>query len=282
MSDPVLYIVATPIGNLADMTSRAIAVLTKVDFIAAEDTRHTSRLLQHFNISSRLISFHKFNETERVQFFLEKLAQKHSIALVSDAGTPLISDPGFVLVKAVRDAGYTVIPIPGPCAMIAALSASGIPADRFIFCGFLPHRISARQHALQEIQSVKETVIYYESKHRILETLALMLAILGKDREVCIAREMTKTFETFLHGSIETVHEKVSQDEQQRKGEFVIVIKGVKLERSSSEAIDAHSRQVLALLAEELPPKKAASLAAKITGADKKLLYDWLVKEVKH
>lgn len=191
-----LYIVPTPIGNLGDITERAVQVLSQVDLIAAEDTRHTGRLLSHLNISTRTFALHDHNEQQKAQVLAEKLSQGQSIALVSDAGTPLISDPGYHLVNQCRAAGLRVVPLPGACAVIAALSASGLPSDRFSFEGFLPPKSKGRRDKFLELAKVERTCIFYESPHRIMDSLDDMLAILGEERQVVLARELTKTFET--------------------------------------------------------------------------------------
>ena len=215
MSDAVFYVVATPIGNLGDLTPRAVDVLQSVALIAAEDTRHSGRLMAHFNIKTPMISVHDHNERQRLQTILDKLAAGDSIALISDAGTPLISDPGFIVVRGVREAGYKVVPVPGCCAVITAMCASGLPTDRFMFEGFLPAKRSGRQQKLSEILAEPRTVIYYESTHRILDSLQDMIEVLGADRYVVLARELTKTFETIHGDRVEALLEWVKQDHNQ-------------------------------------------------------------------
>lgn len=272
MSEAVLYVVATPIGNLADISERALKVLRSVDLVAAEDTRHTKQLLMHFVINKPLFSVHDHNEHQRVEKVLAELSAGKSIALVSDAGTPLISDPGFVVVQAVRKAGFPVVPVPGACAMVAALSAAGLPTDRFCFEGFLPAKSSGRKKQLKALEKESRTLVFYESPHRVLDSLKDMAEVLGGTREITLARELTKTFETFLSGSLEEVITMVEQDANQRKGEFVLVLAGAKVESDDEEQAIA-AEHVLNVLLEELPVKQAAALTAKITGLKKNALY---------
>ncbi|WP_028302227.1 16S rRNA (cytidine(1402)-2'-O)-methyltransferase [Oceanospirillum beijerinckii] len=272
MSEAVLYVVATPIGNLADISERALKVLRSVDLVAAEDTRHTKQLLMHFVINKPLFSVHDHNEHQRVEKVLAELSAGKSIALVSDAGTPLISDPGFVVVQAVRKAGFPVVPVPGACAMVAALSAAGLPTDRFCFEGFLPAKSSGRKKQLKALERESRTLVFYESPHRVLDSLKDMAEVLGGAREITLARELTKTFETFLSGSLEEVITMVEQDANQRKGEFVLVLAGAKVESDDEEQAIA-AEHVLNVLLEELPVKQAAALTAKITGLKKNALY---------
>ena len=271
MSDAVLYIVATPIGNLGDMTPRAVEVLQSVALIAAEDTRHSGRLMAHFNIKTPMISVHDHNERQRLQTILDKLSAGENIALISDAGTPLISDPGFYLVRGVRDAGFKVVPVPGCSAVITAMCAAGVPTDRFIFEGFLPAKRTGRQQQLALIKSEERTVIFYESTHRIIETLNDMVEVLGADRYVVMARELTKTFETIHGDKVSDLLVWMEQDHNQQKGEFVLIIQGV--EPKKEEGFSAETLHVLETLLEELPVKQAAALAAKLTGEKKNALY---------
>ncbi|MCL1143558.1 16S rRNA (cytidine(1402)-2'-O)-methyltransferase [Shewanella gaetbuli] len=266
-----LYIVPTPIGNFADLSSHAIEVLNRVSLIACEDTRHSGRLLSHYGIETRKTALHDHNERDRAQWVVQQLAAGDSIALISDAGTPLISDPGYHLVKHVREAGHKVIPLPGPCAAITALSASGLPSDRFSFEGFLPAKEKGRVDKLQALQQDPRTLIFYESPHRILASLESIVKVFGEDRQMVMAREVTKTFETFLSGTAAEVLAMVQADENQQKGEIVIMCHGfVQLEE---ETTPAAAIDTLTLLAAELPLKKAAAIAAQIHGLKKNALY---------
>ena len=264
-----LYVVATPIGNLGDMVPRAVDVLHAVDLIAAEDTRHSGRLLKHLGIDTPMVPYHDHGEEHQSQRILQTLGQGQTVALISDAGTPLISDPGYRLVRKARQLGVKVVPIPGPCALIAALCASGLPSDRFAFEGFLPAKSGARQKKLSALADDPRTLVFYESPHRVLDTLSDMVAELGADREAVLARELTKAFETFLAGSLEELCQMVEEDANQQRGEIVILVSGAP-EVAVSES---EQRRVLALLMEELPLKQAAALAAKITGGHKNALY---------
>ena len=266
-----LYIVATPIGNLADMTGRAIEVLKSVDLIAAEDTRHSSRLLQHFGIGTRMMSYHDFSEDYRVDSLLEKLSSGLSVALISDAGTPLISDPGYRLVMRARAAGITVVPVPGVCALTTALSVAGLPSDRFAFEGFVSAKRASRVKQFEEWLPEARTMIFYESPHRILECVEDMLTVFGPDRHVVLCRELTKTFETIHGDNLGDLLPWMQNDSNQQRGEFVVLIKGA--EAPKSEEVDAEALRVLGILLEDLSVKQAASLAARITGVKKNLLY---------
>ncbi|WP_047048507.1 16S rRNA (cytidine(1402)-2'-O)-methyltransferase [Vibrio mexicanus] len=268
-----LYIVPTPIGNLGDITQRAIEVLSNVDVIAAEDTRHTGKLLAHFNIQTKTFALHDHNEQQKAQVLVEKLQQGQSIALVSDAGTPLISDPGYHLVKQCRQAGVRVVPLPGACAVIAALSASGLPSDRFSFEGFLPPKSKGRKDKFLEIAKVERTCIFYESPHRIMDSLDDMLSILGPDREVVLARELTKTFETIQGLPLGELIEWVKSDENQRRGEMVLLIHGHREE--ASDELPEEATRTLSILVKELPLKKAAAMSAEIYNLKKNALYKW-------
>jgi len=268
----VLYIVATPIGNLGDISARALEVLEAVSLIAAEDTRHSKKLLAHYGIGTGLLAVHEHNERDVTDRLLRKLSAGEDIALVSDAGTPLISDPGFYLVRAVRQAGLPVVPVPGPSALIAALSVAGLPTDRFVFAGFLPAKQTARRQRLQELATEAATLVFYESSHRIVACLADMAACLEGEREATLARELTKTFETVLTGTLAGLLEQLQGDSNQQKGEFVVMVHGAP--PRDAAAIDAASEQVLAVLLSELPLKQAAALAAKITGLSKNVLYE--------
>lgn len=264
------YVVATPIGNLADLTERAKQVLTSVDVIACEDTRHTAKLLQHLGLRKPLLSVHEHNERERVEQIARHLEQGQSMALVSDAGTPLISDPGYPLVQALRARGLHVSPVPGVSAIITALSAAGLPTDRFTFEGFLPHKSGAKREKLLAQEQEARTLVYYESKHRILDTLEVMAEVFGAERNACVARELTKTFETFYHGTLPDILAQISADDDQQKGEFVVMIAG---NPNPAPASEVNSDKLFRLLLAELPPKKAAAIIAELTGDNKKELY---------
>ncbi|MCG7498188.1 16S rRNA (cytidine(1402)-2'-O)-methyltransferase [Vibrio sp. Of7-15] len=268
-----LYIVPTPIGNLGDITQRALEVLGQVDLIAAEDTRHTGRLLSHFSISTRTFALHDHNEQQKADFLIEKLQQGQSIALVSDAGTPLISDPGYHLVNRCRQAGVKVVPLPGACAVITALSAAGLPSDRFSFEGFLPPKSKGRRDKFEEIAQAERTCIFYESPHRITDSLEDMLVVLGAEREVVLARELTKTYETIHGAPLGELIEWLKEDSNRIRGEMVLLIHGYRSDEKDSLPLDA--TRTLGILVKELPLKKAAALAAEIYGLKKNALYKW-------
>lgn len=268
----VLYVVATPIGNLDDWSPRAVATLKAVSVVAAEDTRHSGRLLQHFNIPTRLVAVHDHNEAGRVQGLLDQLGRGDDIALISDAGTPLISDPGYRLVAAAQSAGLRVVPVPGACAAIAALSAAGLPSDRFIFEGFLPAKTAGRRERLQQLAGETRTLMFYEAPHRIVECLQDMLAVLGGERRIVLARELTKTFETVRQHSLTEMLAWVSADPDQQRGEIVLVLEGLPEAVGEQDWLEAD--RVLGILLEELPVKQAAALAAGITGLKKNALYE--------
>lgn len=265
-----LYIVATPIGNLQDISLRAIEVLKKVDWIAAEDTRHSLFLLQQYGIKTQLISLHEHNESERLQKLIQHLQNGESVALISDAGTPLISDPGFNLVREAKLLGITVIPIPGACAAIAALSASGLPTDRFVFEGFLPAKNTARINRLENLLHESRTLIFYEAPHRILDLLEAMQKVFGGKRKVVIARELTKMYETIFSADLDEVIAWMTKDKNQQRGEMVVLVEGA---TQSSELSNLPSQKILTILLEKLSVKDAAELAAKITGEKKNDLY---------
>ncbi|WED21446.1 16S rRNA (cytidine(1402)-2'-O)-methyltransferase [Vibrio sp. JC009] len=270
---PTLYIVPTPIGNLGDITQRALDVLSSVDVIAAEDTRHTGKLLSHFNIQTKTFALHDHNEQQKAQVLVDRLLQGQSIALVSDAGTPLISDPGYHLVSQCRDAGVKVVPLPGACAFVTALSASGLPSDRFSFEGFLPPKSKGRQDKFREIEKAERTCIFYESPHRIMDSLKDMLAVLGPDREVVLARELTKTFETIQGMPLGELIPWIEEDENRKKGEMVVLIHGYR--ESAEEEFSPEALRLLELLTKELPLKKAAAIVAEMHGLKKNALYKW-------
>ena len=267
---PTLYVVATPIGNRGDISQRAIEILQAVDLVCAEDTRHTRQLFNHLAINNELLSLHEHNERERTELIIQKMHAGQSIALVSDAGTPAISDPGFILVRAVRHAGLKVSPLPGPSAVVAALSAAGIATHSFAFDGFLPSKSAARRAQYARYLAEPRTVALYESSHRIQASLEDLIAELGPQRHIAIARELTKLFETILSGDADKVLAQIIADANQRKGEFVILIEGVQ----KTHAGDDDILRVLKPLLVELPPKQAAALTAKITGCKKKQAYN--------
>ena len=269
----ILYVVATPIGNLADMVPRAIETLQTVAVIAAEDTRHSARLLAHFDIKTPAIAYHDHSDEHRTQQLVLRLLAGDSIALISDAGTPLVSDPGYRLVRKAREQGITVVPIPGACAMIAALSAAGLPSDRFAFEGFLPAKQAARCAVLHSIANDSRTLIFYEAPHRILETLQDMVSVFGAEREVVMARELTKTFETIKGDKVAALAQWVAADTNQQRGEIVLLVQGVS--KSELAEMTPEQERVMRVLLEELPVKQAAALGAKITGLKKNFLYQW-------
>lgn len=267
-----LYVVATPIGNLDDMSVRALKVLREVTLIAAEDTRHSSRLMQHFGISTPLAACHEHNERDEGSRFITRLLAGDDVALISDAGTPLISDPGYHLVRQARAAGIPVVPVPGACALIAALSAAGLPSDRFIFEGFLPAKAVGRKARLEQVKKEPRTLIFYEAPHRILECLQDMEQVFGADRPALLAREITKTFETLKGLPLGELRAFVEADSNQQRGECVVLVAGW-TPPEDEDVIGAEARRILDLLLEEMPLKRAAALAAAITGVRKNLLY---------
>ena len=265
-----LTIVATPIGNLNDMVPRAVQALQSASLIACEDTRHSKKLLNHFSIDKPCVSYHDHGDRKDIDTLLRRLQEGEDIALISDAGTPLISDPGYRIVAEARSRGINVVPIPGACAAIAALSVSGLPTNSFYFGGFLPAKTGQRKNALAGIRDNSETLIFYEAPHRIVATLEDMIEELGGNREAFVGREISKTFETFLHGPLSDLLSQVTADSNQQRGETVIVVSGLG-KKNTVAAIDAD--KVLSLLIQELPASKAASLTAKICGGDKRSLY---------
>ncbi|WP_295965425.1 16S rRNA (cytidine(1402)-2'-O)-methyltransferase [uncultured Xanthomonas sp.] len=265
-----LHVVATPIGNLADLTPRAQETLRSVAAICAEDTRRSGQLLAHFGIERPLLALHEHNEDALSQRIVARLLEGQSLALVSDAGTPLVSDPGYRLVRAARAAGVRVSPVPGACAAIAALSVAGLPSDRFAFEGFLPAKASARRERLLRLAGEPRTLVFYEASHRIAESLADCRAAFGDARPAVMARELTKLFETVLDGTLADLHARVEADDNQRKGEFVLMVQGA---GDDADAQLAEGRRVYAKLSEHLPPSTAAKLAAELTGASRKALY---------
>jgi 16S rRNA (cytidine1402-2'-O)-methyltransferase len=269
----VLYVVATPIGNLQDISARALETLGRAALVAAEDTRHSRKLLGHYGIGTPLVALHEHNEREQTRSLLERLAGGEDVALISDAGTPLISDPGFHLVRSARAAGLAVVAVPGPTACIAALSIAGLPTDRFVFEGFLPAKRTARCKRLETLRDEPRTLVFYESSHRIADCLADMLTVFGGERPAVLARELTKTFETSRDGTLQELLDWLLGDDNQQRGEFVIMLHG--RPEPATEELGAGERKVLELLLEELPLKQAASLASRITGVAKNRLYDY-------
>ncbi|MCR6663485.1 MAG: 16S rRNA (cytidine(1402)-2'-O)-methyltransferase [Luteimonas sp.] len=265
-----LHVVATPIGNLGDLSPRAQEVLRAVSAICAEDTRRSGQLLAHFGIDTALVALHEHNEDALAARIVQRLLAGESLALVSDAGTPLVSDPGYRVVRAARAAGVKVSPVPGACAAIAALSVAGLASDRFVFEGFLPAKAAGRRERLQQLAGETRTLVFYESSHRIVESLGDLRDVFGSERPAVLAREITKLFETVLDGSLARLHARVEADADQRKGEFVLVVQGAD---EDADARIGDGRRVYALLNAHLPPSTAAKLAAEITGAPRKALY---------
>lgn len=267
-----LYVVATPIGNLQDITLRAIEVLKAVDVIAAEDTRHTSGLLSHYAIRKKMLAVHEHNEHQSAEQLLARLRAGESVALVTDAGTPGISDPGAVVVDLVREAGIAVVPIPGASAVIAALSASGIRQNGFSFVGFLPASGSQRRKTLEALKTHATTLVFYEAPHRVTESVSDMALVLGGERRITIARELTKTFETFHRCNLHDAATWLESDPNQQRGEFVLLVESLPVVEDAE--ISENTERVLKLLMAELPLKQAVKLATEITGAKKNMLYE--------
>jgi len=271
MNSGYLYIVATPIGNLDDISLRAIEVLKTVDTILAEDTRHSKTLLNNFDIDTNVQAFHEHNETNKSLDIVDKLNSGKNIALISDAGTPLISDPGYVLVRDAKKAGIKVVPIPGASALISALSASGLPSDSFSFYGFFPTKQTARVKFINSIAHIEQTAILYESPKRILACMQDLLDVIGNERSVCIAKEITKAFETIKTGFLPELIDYLNIDSTHQKGEFVVLISGIDKDKKvdGEEQLD----KILPILLTDLGASKAAKLASKITGISKKYCY---------
>ncbi len=267
-----LWVVATPIGNLDDLSPRACETLRAADVIAAEDTRHSAPLIARTGSRARTLALHEHNEHEQAAHLVERLRAGDDVALISDAGTPLISDPGYRLVHAAREAGFEVSPVPGPCAAIAALSAAGLPSDRFAFEGFLPAKARARRERLRALVAETRTLIFYESSHRILDSLSDATAVFGAARRSVLARELTKLFETIMAAPLGEILERVTADANQQRGEFVLIVAGA--EGEAADSMLAEGRRVFAILREELAPARAAKLAAAISGAPRKALYE--------
>lgn len=272
--EAALYIVATPIGNLQDITLRAVTTLRSVDLVAAEDTRHTRRLLQHLEIDTPLTAYHEHSGDAEAQQLCQRILSGQAVALVSDAGTPMISDPGYRLVRAAQAAGVKVVPIPGACAAIAALSASGLASDRFLFAGFLPARASARQTRLSQLARETATLVFYEAPHRLQETLDDLVLCLGEAREATLARELSKAFETIRRDTLENLVTFVAGDSNQCRGEIVLLVAGCTV---AEPEVDAPLAELMQALAARMPPREAASLLSTYSGVRKNRLYsDWL------
>ena len=269
-----LYVVATPIGNFGDISYRALEVLRGVDLIAAEDTRHSQRLLQHFSISTGVVAYHDHSDGRVADRIVRVLAGGGAVALVSDAGTPLISDPGYRLVRATQNSGHKVYPVPGACAAIAALSVSGLATDRFLFEGFLPAKAGTRENRLSALAKESATLIFYEAPHRIADCLGAMAAVFGANREAVIAREISKSFETIRRGPLAELLVFVTDDPNQQRGEIVILVEGNKEVKSQ---LDEATAALLLRLSQELPAKRAAAVVADLTGIRKKQLYQYLL-----
>ncbi len=265
-----LYIVATPVGNLDDITARAIQVLSQVNSIAVEDTRHSRKLLQHFGIDTPMFALHEHNEVQKVDEIIKRISAGEDIALISDAGTPLISDPGYPLVNKASKAGIKVVPIPGASSILAALSCAGLPTDRFVFEGFLPGKKGTRSNQLSKLAAEERTLIFFEAPHRIHACLEDLVTVFGANRYGVIARELTKTYETFLRGTLAELLKMVSADSNQERGEIVLMVAG---SDKKDQSLDEASLHIFSTLLEELPLKQASSLAGKITGLGKKAFY---------
>jgi 16S rRNA (cytidine1402-2'-O)-methyltransferase len=268
---PSLYVVATPIGNLADITLRALDVLRRADAVAAEDTRLASRLLKHYGIGTRLMAVHEHNERGAAQKIVQLLNEGKSIALISDAGTPAISDPGALVAAAVRDAGFFVVPVPGPNAALCALSAAGVAAPHFLFYGFLPQQSAARKRALAALKPLPYLLVFYEAPHRVLASIADIAATLGDNRTITIARELTKLFETIHTCPLGDALAWFAQDANQTKGEFVLLVEGASVQAAPDTD---RVQSVLAILMRELPLRQAVKLATEITGARRNEIYE--------
>ncbi|MFV0477211.1 MAG: 16S rRNA (cytidine(1402)-2'-O)-methyltransferase [Parahaliea sp.] len=271
-----LFVVATPIGNLGDISARALEVLANVELIAAEDTRHTASLLRQYGIDCPMLAYHEHVGQRSGERIMALLADGASVALVCDAGTPLISDPGYRLVRQAQVAGYRVVPLPGACAAIAALSVCGLPTNRFLFEGFLPSKAGPRQKQLQILADREETLIFYEAPHRIVDCLRDMALILGGEREAVLAREMTKAFETLRRAPLAQLLAFVESDSNQQRGEIVLLISGAP---PRQQCLDADTARLLLRLAQELPGRRAAAVVADLTGLRKKVLYQYLLDQ---
>ena len=273
MAEGILYCVATPIGNLEDITARALRILAEVSKVYAEDTRVTRRMFTHFGIQNTLESLHDHNETSRVAQIQRELAEGVNVALVSDAGTPLISDPGYKLVNALGAAGCKIVPVPGASALIAALSVAGLPTDRFAFEGFLPAKSVSRRKLLMGLEAESRTLVFYESSHRIADLLEDMLAVFGGERQIVVLRELTKLYESIYRGTATEILQHMAADSDRSRGEFVVVVAGKVCDESADALAVLNADKVLAVLLEVLPVKQAAAVAARLTGLPKNQLY---------
>ncbi|AUM14085.1 16S rRNA (cytidine(1402)-2'-O)-methyltransferase [Ketobacter alkanivorans] len=274
MTTGILYIVATPIGNLNDITLRAIEVLKQVDVIAAEDTRHSKKLLDHYGIDTRLMAVHDHNEQDRIEVLMQFLQDGKSVALISDAGTPLISDPGFRIVRAMQKVGLGVVSIPGPCAAVAALSIAGLPTDRFLFVGFLPPKQQARRSALEKVLTESATLVFYESPKRIADCVADVIEVMGAERVISVAKEITKAFETVKTGAAAEVLDWLLEDDHHRRGEFVLLVQGAETEAPGDTVVEPSALRAVQLANEYMPMKKACALVSGLTGVPKNALYE--------
>lgn len=273
MAEGILYCVATPIGNLEDITARALRILAEVSKVYAEDTRVTRRMFAHFGIQNTLESLHDHNETSRVAQIQRELAEGMNVALVSDAGTPLISDPGYKLVNALGAAGCKIVPVPGASALIAALSVAGLPTDRFAFEGFLPAKSVSRRKLLTGLEAESRTLVFYESSHRIADLLEDMIAVFGGERQIVVLRELTKLYESIYRGTATEILQHMAADSDRSRGEFVVVVAGKVCDESADALAVLNADKVLAVLLEVLPVKQAAAVAARLTGLPKNQLY---------
>jgi len=268
-----LYVVATPLGNLRDMTLRALDVLATADVVAAEDTRTTGNLLRHYGIATRVLSLHAHNESQRVRSIVERLGAGGSVALVSDAGTPAISDPGALLVRAAREAGFAVVPIPGPSAVAAAFSAAGLAAESFVFAGFPPAQAKARRTWLSSLARLPHAVVLYEAPHRVRETIADVLEAMGPGRTLVVARELTKTFETITSMPLGDAPSWFAEEANRERGEFVLLVDAAP-PSAPADALSAEAEKWLVALLEELPPARAARVVAAVTGVARDVVYE--------
>ncbi|MGB5325772.1 MAG: 16S rRNA (cytidine(1402)-2'-O)-methyltransferase [Pseudomonadales bacterium] len=278
--EAAVYVVSTPIGNLGDITARALELLAAVDLIAAEDTRHSAGLLAHFGIATPMQAYHDHSDGQAAQRLLDRIEAGEAVALISDAGTPLIADPGYRLVRSARERGLAVVPVPGASAMLAAIAVAGMPTDRFAFEGFLPSRAGARHKLLESLYGETRTLVFYEAPHRIEETLAAMQQVFGGQREALLARELTKQFETLISDTLEGLLQRVREDANQRRGEIVLVVAGAP--KDDTEAIDQQLAHTLRVLLKTLPLKQAVALAVEITGASRNRAYDMALAQRQH